>query len=181
MSSEKKQIEKGYNKNELAHSASGQDSSRNGKATQHFESLKQKIRGVFEESASKTPNKVKVLQNNRMSIESMGVQGCLSSTSANGRTLQLFQGSNQYRSITNMQQRKEGSVESRKSQQRQSFKGEQQNMKQGMKRCATAGKTLAIKDINQQTFGNIQNNSAVGYLQSLSSSTTLCNPTFISS
>lgn len=117
--------------------------------------MKQKIRGVFDQgeigidSGNKTPNKGSThskksqgtVQNTRMSIEAkdmlMGtqsIQPCLSSTSAAGRTLSFsqtgFANPNNYRSITNLQQRKvsanakEKSVNDSKrlSQNRQSFK-----------------------------------------------------------
>jgi hypothetical protein len=86
------------------------NNSRNGNATKQFESLKHRIKGVFEGpetttitvSSNKTPIKGSTLSkkgqdaishvnNNRMSIESRDIvptmQGCLSSTSAAGRTL----------------------------------------------------------------------------------------------
>ncbi|CDW88617.1 UNKNOWN [Stylonychia lemnae] len=222
-----------------------QEQSRNNATGQKpFESMKQKIRGVYDggnqnteppsvQSANKTPNKSSThskkstahlhagsnnnivsgqqnmgIQNNRMSIESnnflMMAQNAnnqggvpLSSTSANGRQLSFSQTSftnnaNNYRSITNLQQRKgsnintkELSIESKRlsGQHRQSFKDLSQQSQQQVqttitdqnkiiKRSAT-GKNLNLQDGNahSQTFGQFQSNFGSGNLS---------NPTFIS-
>eukprot|EP00347_Sterkiella_histriomuscorum_P023794 403333366 len=253
----------GYNRDGMTQSAnnpasqSSQDqinNSRNGTQKKQFESLKQKIRGQFDQtqhsdphsiqSANKTPNKSSthskkstnhhimgnssvnnnahqqhqqmILNQNRMSLESNQVLMMMpnsnthqatggivnsgipmSSTSANGRQLSFSQTSftqnaNNYRSITNLQQRKgsnnhhissnnkELSIESKRlsGQNRQSFKEFSQqsnnnhvqtainNDQKLIKRSAT-GKALHLQEANSHShnFGNSNGSGLHNQLQ----------------
>mmetsp|Transcript_39579 Transcript_39579/g.38092 ORF Transcript_39579/g.38092 Transcript_39579/m.38092 type:complete len:363 (-) Transcript_39579:438-1526(-) len=75
---EKEDMAKGYNRNQMAQSAmtsqgDTQNNSRNGTAQKHFESLKQKIRGVFEQATHNMPSeKSTVLNSSKTPIKNQG-------------------------------------------------------------------------------------------------------------